>query len=364
MNNKIYLKMLLSFTLGIASFTSAYATELYNKDGKTFSIGGYIKESIGNVTNQDFMSNMENRSSRINISGTTQINDSWSVTGVAEIGFDPLFHSTQEQSLWYNRLGYIKLKDEQSNATYTFGRQWSVYYDVAEWTDWYEVTGGDALGVYDGGDDGGFVGTGRANEAISYRQQFGDFKVALQGQGSDTDTSDSTKRDFSASTSIIWDINSAFSIGYAGHYAQLSDQSGNAVIIDNADLSKILEVVGLRYDTDQLTVALNVSYMKNLYTINSQAIGNESYIAYKYNDAGSNVYIGHNLAVSDPDESLSSDSYFEHLYAAVGFLHYITKDFSVLGEYKYDLRSDEDIEMANVYTERNDKFALGFKYEF
>jgi len=64
----------------------------------------------------------------------------------------------------------------------TFGKQWSVYYDVAGWTDAFNVYGGTALSVYPAGTDGGAVGSGRADNAVIWRNARGRFSYGLQTQ--------------------------------------------------------------------------------------------------------------------------------------------------------------------------------------
>lgn len=80
-----------------------------------------------------------------------------------------------------NRLGYIGF-DFEKYGTLTFGKQWSVYYDVASYTNQFSVFGGRASAIYVGGSDGGDNGTGRANQAVIYRNKFGPFSLGAQAQ--------------------------------------------------------------------------------------------------------------------------------------------------------------------------------------
>lgn len=80
-----------------------------------------------------------------------------------------------------NRIGYLGF-DFEKYGTITFGKQWSVYYDVTSYTNKFEVFGGTASATYIGGTDGGENGTGRANQAIIYRNQFGPFLFGAQTQ--------------------------------------------------------------------------------------------------------------------------------------------------------------------------------------
>lgn len=80
-----------------------------------------------------------------------------------------------------NRLGYIGI-DIEKYGTFTFGKQWSVYYDVSSYTNQFTVFGGRASATYIGGTDGGENGTGRVNQAAIYRNKFGPFYLGAQVQ--------------------------------------------------------------------------------------------------------------------------------------------------------------------------------------
>ena len=52
----------------------------------------------------------------------------------------------------------------------TIGKQWGVHTDVTMYTtDQFNVFGSEASATYTAGTDGGFLGTGRADQAVSYR---------------------------------------------------------------------------------------------------------------------------------------------------------------------------------------------------
>lgn len=88
--------------------------------------------------------------------------------------------STNGQTI-SNRLGYIGF-DFEKYGTITFGKQWSVYYDVTSYTNQFDVFGGTATATYVGGTDGGENGTGRVNQSIIYRNKLGRFYFGAQTQ--------------------------------------------------------------------------------------------------------------------------------------------------------------------------------------
>ena len=66
-----------------------------------------------------------------------------------------------------SRLGLVGLETPIGN--FSWGKQWSPYYDVAEFTDQFVIFSGFANGAFGAGTDGGISGTGRAERAVQYR---------------------------------------------------------------------------------------------------------------------------------------------------------------------------------------------------
>lgn len=100
-------------------------------------------------------------------------------------GFLDVKTTSKVQSI-SNRLGYIGCNFEKYGRI-TFGKQQSVYYDITSYTDQFKIFGANASATFIGGTDDGDNGTGRANSAIIYRNQFGPFLLGAQTQirGSD-----------------------------------------------------------------------------------------------------------------------------------------------------------------------------------
>jgi predicted porin len=80
------------------------------------------------------------------------------------------------------RLGYVGIDFDEWGRV-AFGKQWGVHYDITSFTDRFNVFGGDASATYNAGTDGGLMGTGRADSALSYRNTlFGMLDLGLQVQ--------------------------------------------------------------------------------------------------------------------------------------------------------------------------------------
>jgi predicted porin len=92
-----------------------------------------------------------------------------------------ILDKTQTQQVFGTRLGYLGI-DMNKFGTVTVGKQWSVYYDITGYTDKFNVFGGQASATYVTGTDGGGSGTGRADQALIYRNQFGPVLIGVRMQ--------------------------------------------------------------------------------------------------------------------------------------------------------------------------------------
>lgn len=85
----------------------------------------------------------------------------------------------QNVQVFATRLGFLGV-DMGKYGTFTIGKQWGLYYDVSGYTDMFNVFGGQGSATYVANGDGGETGTGRASQAVVYRNTFG--KLHLGGQ--------------------------------------------------------------------------------------------------------------------------------------------------------------------------------------
>lgn len=99
----------------------------------------------------------------VNIIGGPQFNAGAST----ESGFLRIEQTSPQ--VFGNRLGYMGV-DFGQGGKLTLGKQKSVHYDIAGYTtDRWNVFGGQASLAYPSGSDGGTSGTGRINQALTYR---------------------------------------------------------------------------------------------------------------------------------------------------------------------------------------------------
>jgi predicted porin len=142
---------------------------------------------------------IENNSSRLGLMMTSDTRSGWSLSARGEwginlvknetafslddyddIGWSTLKEGDPDQTIW-TRLGYVGVEYERTGEL-SIGKRWSVYSDVASWTDMFDVFGGWASGQYPGGTDGGFTGTGRAEKVLMYRHTIKGVFIGAQMQ--------------------------------------------------------------------------------------------------------------------------------------------------------------------------------------
>lgn len=131
----------------------------------------------------------------------------------------------EDINVFSTRLGYLGA-DFGKGGVITLGKQWSAYYDVTGYTDKFNVFGGRASATYTGSSDGGDTGTGRASQALSYRNTFGNFSLAGQMQFK---TTFNDKIIDGLGLSVQYEILSVLRFGVAYNRAYFDDD-----IVDNA----------------------------------------------------------------------------------------------------------------------------------
>ena len=225
-------------------------------------------------------------------------NDSEFKSGDNQSGGGIVVRSEDTEKVFSTRLGYLGGSIKNIGEV-TFGKQWSVYYDVAGWTDNFNVYGGAGLSVYSAGTDGGVLGSGRADNAIIWRSERGKVSYGLQTQlktvDDNTDDYKGLGGSVIVSASDSWDIGLAFAgARVSGRFEQISgdDQSGVATL-------------GARYHRGPWNAAINLATWKNHEaiffedgTLIYDGVGAELYAEYAYSDR-LQLYGGINY--TDPD---------------------------------------------------------------
>jgi len=156
------------------------------------------------------------------------------------------------------RLGYVGV-DLGDSGTLTLGKQWSVYYDVTSYTDGFNAFGAEATATFNGGSDGGFTGTGRADGALVYRKSFIDvLDVGVQVQMRDLSNGDLFD---GFGLSLRARLTPRIEIGAAYNRARFNDAFKGVVpgVEDDAEY----RTIGVRYHNRNLTLSAVLANQRN-----------------------------------------------------------------------------------------------------
>jgi outer membrane protein N len=186
-------------------------------------IDAYGSLRIASAVNTDGTGEIRNNGSRLGLRGEKLFGGEFTAFARVEVGVnlvnndrailetgDPGNAIGQGNQAFTSRLGFLGLGTPYGNVSW--GKQWSAYYDVAEFTDQFQIFSGSAAGAYPAGTDGGIAGTGRAERAFQYRESKGLFSVALQAQSRNTSPNDRGWAD-TWGASVIVGNHEGFSVG-------------------------------------------------------------------------------------------------------------------------------------------------------
>jgi predicted porin len=150
---------------------------------------------IGIATQEGGSTTVEDLSPRIGFRGQAKLSDKINVTARVELGVNLVDQDSNEVVISGDQLGTERFEDEDAVTTrlgyaglvgdwgsVLIGMQWSVYYDVTQWTDMFWAVGGNGSGTYNAGTDGGVSGTGRAEKAVTTRFRWRGLRVGAQAQ--------------------------------------------------------------------------------------------------------------------------------------------------------------------------------------
>ncbi len=198
-------------------------------------IGAYGSLRLASVVNTDGVSDIRNNSSRLGLRGEKALGQGLTAFARLELGVnlvnndriiletgDPGAPIGQGSQAFTSRLGFIGLATRLGSVSW--GKQWSPYYDVAEFTDQFQLFSGAANGAFGAGTDGGLAGTGRAERAAQYRERFGPVSIGLQVQNRATSPNDRSWLDTWGGAVVVGE-REGFAAGVA--YNQVRDGVAN-----------------------------------------------------------------------------------------------------------------------------------------
>jgi hypothetical protein len=280
--------------LALSGF-SAHALEL--KDGEDkFKVRGYARLALEFPDGK--RPDLTNYASRIGFDYDRAANDKVTVGAQFEWGVNMLHGSkiSSDQdgdggnsnigtsgNFLSNRLGNVVVKTNY--GALRAGKQWSVYSEVADWTDQFATGSSEALGIYSYGTDGGYLGTGRADNALTYRYEAKGLKLGLQYQAMGSDAiSNVGVNEGAYGLNAIYNFMESFHVGIA--YNQV-----NMKFTDGGKLTPKSMVFGFKFINEKFNIALAHAELRDSDSSSStltrtsifeKASGTEVYFDYKF----------------------------------------------------------------------------------
>ncbi|UCB54567.1 MAG: porin [Thiotrichales bacterium] len=311
--------------------------------------------------------------SRFGVFGRWQFKPETWLIGRGEAGFNLL----DTADLLFNRgdrppgsklgdevfLRLLYLGVETTNINVTAGKNWSTYYRVSSFTDRFQGTGASASGTYNAGTDGGYTGTGRADNVLQTRGLAGSFRptsmlkplnINFQVQhGRPIPRTDGFNYETTIGISSVLETDEGIAVGLAYNHANIDDADLPALGAIGIDGDATAAIVGLRWYGDAWYFGTIVSRLNNHETtarnIYFDGTGWEIYAQYRVFKQWW-VVGGWNMLEPDSDQIQAGD--FNIDYNVIG-LRYSFQGFRqmIFANARLENSTTQDgVEIGNVYT--------------
>ncbi|THD69725.1 porin [Robertkochia marina] len=154
------------------------------------------------------------------------------------------------------RLAFLGIEHRELGSI-SFGKQWGAYYDIAGFTDAFTVFGSSGVDVYAGNTDGGWKGTGRADVAVVYRNNFRKLYFSLQTQLFGTNTN--------YGAAVNYRFNRNWNVGVGWNMANIPSRFIEVLGNDKASSHNL--IIGYQYQDSRLYSALTMAYIEDVYRV-------------------------------------------------------------------------------------------------
>jgi predicted porin len=312
---------------------------------------------------------MENNGSRIGINMFRRNIIGFDVEGRLELGVNLLKNNTsfnpgaasadnpssfltEQIAAVTTRLGFIGIHSAKWGSL-LIGKQWSVYYDVSNFTDNFSVFGGSASGTYNTGSDGGGEGTGRAESAITYRNVFKNLTLGLQAQF--------PGGTFNYAGSLVYHLPHGFTVGAAYNYYDIPKDIQQVIVNTRKDANSF--VTSLKYSNSKTDIAVTYAYNQSeaqfptdSTIVGFSANGIELYAHYFITDKF--MILGGINYLKPAGTFNSVPPNFKVLYFPVGATYTILPGMHCYAEFQ--LNQGININGNN----QTNVFTIGFRYDF
>jgi len=251
-----------------------------------------------------------------------------------------------------------------------FGKNWSSYYKISNFTDRFDSVGSSAVGTFNADTDGGATGTGRADGVLQTRAYIDflpeawkvkPFNLNIQLQSDQPIPGvDGENYQNALGLSAVMESTDDYSFGIAYNRARIDDLNNPAVQAAGIRGDAEAYLIGARWFDEQWYLGITAARLRNHETTDAGTYfigwGSELYTRYRLIKRYWLV-AGYNWLVPDDDEIQAGQ--YELKYGVVG-LRYSIDDFNRLAyaEWRLDSTVSESGEtLGNIFT-------IGIRWDF
>ena len=269
----------------------------------------------------------------------------------------------------FTRLLYVGV--ETPDTMFTYGKNWSTYYQVAGFTDRFDVGGASAAGAFNAGTDGGATGTGRADSVIQTRLladvfpakwKLKPFMVNLQIQhGEPIPQVDGENYGTAVGMSAIVNFTNDISVGLAVNHADVINQKEENIINAGLQGNEQATVLGVRWFNENWYLSTVVADLRNHEATDEgtyfSGVGWEGYGRY---NLYKKLWLVSGWNYLEPHSDQKQAGEYQIKYGVLGLRYALNEDFDrlvYLMAQLDDSSSEDGTEIGDVYT-------LGFRWDF
>ncbi|MEN8186398.1 MAG: porin [Bacteroidota bacterium] len=270
-----------------------------------------------------------------------------------DISSDPGAPYGKANNAVFARVGLIGIGSPYGNIS--LGKQWSVHYAAIGDVDTMYLFGGDAIGVYNAGTDGGSSGTGRADNAVKYVFSKDNFYLGLQGQFRNISENNEKFADTYGIASY-YKLNT-FKIGASFNKVLdgVIDPTHGEAAIDDEIFSALLA-----YSFSDFDFSITASTFNN-HEITDEGMYYEGWgleYHFKYNFGKNKEWsVIHNTSLLKPDDSENTEYVFNRY--AFELARRFSKNTLIVAGFRFDNNKLSNGQSSDLHT-----LAIGFYYNF
>lgn len=339
-NNK---KVILLSSLVVSS--QAFAVNVFKNDTTSVDISGAFLMDYWKPVHVFDGHDFSTSRSTLGFGIQHQFNHGWS--GDVKFEWDNLTSAPTEDvngssDQFRTRLGYFSVHHEEFGSL-RFGKQYSAYHDVAGYMDNLIVFDPDATPIFSDGKDGGFLGTARGDDLVTYRKSFENLNLSAQygfeenspGGNLTAPGSDKLARESNYAVAVSYDFDFGLSVGATHLVNKVEMTDGTSRMNLDASDDQKLTTVAVKYSYEAFKVAAAftdgtkayetglLAYSTNNY---ADATGMDLFAEY-YFDIGLRPYVY--LSNVDFDDTVANGD--RSIYS-FGLSYHATPNFIISGE--------------------------------